>query len=500
MNRTTKINYLLWGILISLVVLRFFHLGNDVDNPHAWRQYDTKQYIEGYYYDNADFLEPTVCWMGQHKTLLLEFPLPEYAVAQLFKIFGPNLIVARLFFLTFFVLALLYFYKSLRILFNNKIPELATLFAGIVPLSLFYSRAIHIDFFAISFAMAMLYFAMKAIREKHFYSLLISVACGTIGLLTKAPYTFYLALPILYFAYAEGRMKWFLSRAPLYLIAVFSLFMWIQYSKSVNAKIPDWQFIPNFNKFTDMSYWYFGTMQQRYVLENWSLLGERIYTEILGAIGAIIGLVGVLFYRKSDAYKWSWFLLLGTVIYVCIFFNLNIKHNYYQLPFTFPLAVFMAMGTHWISNRLANNKRSGNVLTLIISGLIIFQSFQFAETNYYSVHRESKKVAAEIKQFSSRDDGIIVCYGGLTPQCPLILQEAQRYGWSIPIKDFTPEIAYQLYKDAGATKLAIYQYGYFPEGAMRSFYEYMTVKKSVQVTEDGMVLYMCELDISPRNE
>jgi len=497
LNRSAKINYLFWGILIFLVILRVFHLGNEVDDPHAWRQYDTKQYIEGYYYDDADFLEPTVCWMGQHKTLLLEFPLPEYAVAQLFKIFGPHLVVARLFFLLFFGLALLYFYKSLRILFNNKVPELATLLAGIVPLSLFYSRAIHIDFFAISFAMAMLYFAMKAIREKHFYALIVSVACGTIGLLTKAPYTFYFALPILYFAYSEGRMKWFIYRAPLYLIAVVSLFVWIQYSKSVNSQIPDWQFIPNFNKFRDMSYWYFGTMQQRYVVDNWTLLGERLYSEVLGSVGAIIGAVGVIFYRKSVAYKWSLLLLLGTIIYVCIFFNLNVKHNYYQLPFIFPMALFMAMGVHWISDRFANDEISGKVLTMIISGLIVFQSIQFAESNYYSVHRESKKVAEEIKKFSSRDDGIIVCYGGLTPQCPLILQEAQRYGWSIPVVDFTPEIACQLYEDAGATQLAIYYYGYFPEGGMRSFYEFMKVKKSVQITEDGMVLYLCELNMEP---
>ncbi|MCR9173832.1 MAG: glycosyltransferase family 39 protein [bacterium] len=490
--------YVLYGIVAFLVILRFFHLDSEVDDPHAWRQYDTKQYIEGYYYDDVPFLEPTVCWMGQHKTLILEFPLPEYMVAQLFKVFGPNLVVARLFFLTFFVLAILYFYKSLRLVFDNYVPELATFFAGVVPLSLFYSRAIHIDFFVISLGMSMLYFSMKAIRNQHFASLLIAVACGSLGMLIKAPYIFYLALPILFFAYTEGRFKWLIIRAPLFLISGILLFFWIQYSHRVNAQIPDWDYIPNFNKFTDMSYWYFGTLQQRSVGNNWILIGERIFDEILRAAGTFLAIIGLLFYRKNAAFKWSFLLLLGTILYVVIFFNLNVKHNYYQLPFVLCCALFMAMGVQWTVDRLPSTKASKNVLLFLLPALVLFEGMQYAETNYYTKHTESRKVAEEIRKFTDRDDGVIVCYGGLTPQCPLILQEAQRYGWSIPINDFTPEIAHKLYKEGRATKFAIYIGGYFPEGDLRSFYEYMIVKKSVQITDEGMVLYMCDLDFSQR--
>lgn len=498
--RSIKINYTLWGILIFLVVLRFFHLTETVDDPHAWRQYDTKQYIEGYYYDNAPFLEPTVCWMGQHKTLVLEFPLPEFLVAQLFKVFGPSLIIARLFFLTFFVLALLFFYKSLRLIFENSVPELATLFAGIVPLSLFYSRAIHIDFFAVSLAMGMLYFAMKAIRNQHLPSLLIALTVGSLGLLIKAPYVFYLALPILYFAYSEGRFKWFLFRSPLFLLSGILLYAWVRYSHNVNTQIPDWDFIPNFNKFTDMSYWYFGNMHQRLLGSNWMLIGERIYSEVLSVTGTILFLTGLIFTRKSAHYKWSLLLLVGTIIYVCIFFNLNVMHNYYQIPFTLCCAVFMAMGVQWILDNLSENTTSRFALLSVLLGLVFFESMQYSESNYYKTHKETRKVAQAIREFTDRDDAVIVCYGGLTPQCPLILQEAGRYGWSIPVQDFTPELAVKLYQEAGANTFAVYQYGYFEEGPLRGFYEYMTVKKSVQITDEGMVLYLCELDIEPRSE
>ncbi len=493
--RFAKINYTLWGILLFLVLLRFFHLTDSVDDPHAWRQYDTKQYIEGYYYDDAPFLEPSVCWMGQHKTLVLEFPLPEYMVAQLFKVFGPNLIVARLFFLLFFALALLYFYKSLRFIFDNSIPEIATIFAGIVPLSLFYSRAIHIDFFVIALAMGMLYFSMKAIRNKHLYSLLIALALGTLGLLIKAPYVFYLALPILYFAYAEKQFKWFIYRSPLFLISGILLYFWVRYSHSVNAQIPNWDFIPNFNKFTDMSYWYFGNTHQRLQGKNWLLVAERIYSEVLSSSGAFLFLIGIVFSRKTSNYKWSLWLLLGTILYVCIFFNLNVMHDYYQIPFTLCCAVFMAMGVQWLIDHLTETKSSRWALLVVLIGLVSFQSVQYSETNFYKRHKETRKVAKAIQEFTTREDAVIVCYGGLTPQCPLILQEAGRYGWSIPVRDFTPELAVKLYEEGGATTFAIYYFGYFEEGPLRSFYEYMKVKKSVQITDEGMVLYLCELDM-----
>lgn len=491
-----KRQLIIWGIIASLVLLRFFHLGEKVDDPHAWRQYDTKQYIEGYYYDNVPFLEPTVCWMGQHKTLILEFPLPEYLVAQIFKITGPSLIVTRLFFLLFFALALLYFHKALRLIFDNYVPELAALVAGIVPLSLFYSRAIHIDFFVIALAMAMLYFIMKFIRSGNWWHLLIGFLCGSLGLLIKAPYVFYLALPILYFAYSEGKLKWFLIRSPIFLISGCFLFIWIQYSKSTNAQIPDWTFIPNFNKFTDMSYWYFGTWHQRTVGANWTLVFERIYTEISGVLGTLLLLAGIIFSRKNKSYWWSIALLLGTLLYLLIFFNLNVIHNYYQLPFVMSCSLFVAMGIQWIYNRLTIYKSIKYASLLLLPALISFQSIRYAELNYYETNKETQKVAQAIKDFSTREDAIIVCYGGLTPQCPLILQEAGRYGWSIPIHDFSPELAYKLYQEAGATQFAVYVHGYFPEGQLRSFYEFMKIKKSVQIT-DEMVLYLCVLDLEP---
>lgn len=491
-----KIDYRLPSIITILVLVRLIHLSGPIDSPHAWRQYDTKQYIEGYYYDDAPFLEPTVCWMGGHKTLILEFPLPEYMVAQLYKIFGPEIPVARLFFLLFFALAMVYFYKTLRLLFSDWVPEIAVLITGMMPLSLYYSRAVHIDFFAIAFSMGMLYFTMKALRNKHFKSLIIASSCAIIAFLVKAPYAFYLALPILVFAYQEKAFKWFLQRAVIFLPSLLLLFVWVKYTKAINAQVPDWDFIPNFNKFIEMWYWYFGTIEQRSYWQTWFLIFERVQTEILGITGLIFMLVGAFFYKKTKQYWWTISLLGGTLVYMAIFFNLNLVHDYYQLPFTLCCGILIAMGIQKTTQFFSLKGTTPLVFTALLVLLISAESVMHAEENYYVKNHYVKKISEELRLFSSRKDLVVISYGGLTPQCPLLLQPAGRYGWSIPAKDFKPGLAVQLWKDAGATKLAIVYGGYF-EGELQIFYEAMPNKKSVLLDDQGLVLYMCDLEFNP---
>jgi 4-amino-4-deoxy-L-arabinose transferase-like glycosyltransferase len=486
--------YRIWVILLFLGVLRIFHLGEAVDKPHSWRQFDTLQYIEGYYYDEAPFLEPSVCWMGGHKTLILEFPLPEYLVAKLYSVFGPHLLVARLFFLFFFLLSAYFLFKSLKVVFSDsRVPELATLIYGILPLSLYYSRAIHIDFFVFAFAFGALYFALRAIQERRLYFLLLSCALTCVGFVVKAPYFFFLIPPILVFAVQRKALRWLSWRAMLFSVPLFLLFLWTVYTKTVNGRVPDWSVIPNFNRFTEMWYWYFGIWEQRMHPGNWLVIGERIFYEIFGWTGALLGLLGLVILRKSKEGWWTLSLLFGSVLYLLVFFNLNFIHNYYQLPFVLVAAVLSAMGIEYLVQRLPQNSISvKNALVATACVLLFVESLTFAERNYYTEDTEFARIANEIRKHTSREDLVIVCHGGLTPQCPLILQPAGRYGWSIPLHDVTPAMIYALYRDAGASHLAVVHSGYFG-GEFQIFFEAMEDKIGIPLDDKGMALYMCRL-------
>lgn len=482
----------IWFILVLIASLRMFHMNDQVDQPHAWRQYDTKQYIDSYYFDQVDFLEPSVCWMGGYKTLLLEFPLPEYLVAKLYSVFGADLTVARIFFVFFFLCSVYFLYKSLQFVFvESKVPEMAALIYGILPLGLFYSRAIHIDFFVLAFAFGSLYFIMRAIIRRNFWSLLLACGLTSVGVVIKSPYFLFLIPPILTFAYKQKAITWFLMRAWIFIIPLGLLVTWITYSKHVNGLTPDWSFIKNYNQFTEMWYWYFGIWEQRVELINWITVGDRIFMEIIGWSGAFFGLIGLIAWGKRWEGLWTLSLLAGTFIYVFVFFNLNIIHNYYQLPILLVASVLIAMGIASVRKWL-DGKILGTLAAIIAIIVVGIESIHYAESNYYTVGTEFENIAVQIQKNTAKEDLIIVCDGGLSPQCPLILQPAGRFGWSIPIHDITPAIIHRLYKEAGATHLAVVYNGYFT-GEFQMFFEAMEDKIGIPLDDEGTALYMCRL-------
>lgn len=479
--------YKIHFLVAFIVAFRFFHFGNEIDRPHAWRQYDTKQYIDSFYYDDVPFHKPSVCWMGGHETLILEFPLPEYLIAKMYHVFGNDLWIARLFILIFFTIGLYYLYAALKLLYKNNIPEITVFLYGFAPLSLFFSRAIHIDFFVLAFSFGMMFHLMKAIKESSNLHLLLSLAFSCIAFLVKAPYAFFLAIPILVYAFHLKKLKWLLLRSALFVIPIILLFLWNSHSKAVNSQIPNWDMIPNFNKFDNMWYWYFGTIDQRLQLSNWTNILSRIKDEILGISGLILLGYGLLFHKKNFTYLWALSFLFGALVYLVIFFNLNNIHNYYQIPFIAPLALLLAMSISTLVEKYAFK-----MLWLIIPIIIILEHIAYSEANYYSKNEDFTKIARIIRENSDEDDLIIVSVGGLTPQCPLILNEAQRKGWSIPTQDLSPKLAYYLYKNGDADKIAILYGGYF-EGEFRYFFESMENKKGIPIDEKGTVLYICDL-------
>jgi hypothetical protein len=159
--------YLFVFLIAVSILLRFFHFGELIDEPHSWRQCDTANYIWDFYKNGIDLFHPSVCWMGSYKTVLFEFPLPEALCAFLYHLFGPYHVIARVFFLFFFLIGVYYFYKILLVYLDHLTAQIAVLIYTLLPLSIFYSRAVHIDFFALSFAFAMFYYYSPGIREKN---------------------------------------------------------------------------------------------------------------------------------------------------------------------------------------------------------------------------------------------------------------------------------------------------------------------------------------------
>uniref|UniRef100_UPI0025CE9B3E ArnT family glycosyltransferase n=1 Tax=Algoriphagus sp. TaxID=1872435 RepID=UPI0025CE9B3E len=199
-----------YGLVFLLIAVRFFHLGKQIDQPHDWRQCDTAYYIQDFYENGIDLLYPAVCWMGNSDTLALEFPLPEAVVAVGYNLFGESIPLARICFLVFFLGAVYYLYKIVRLLSNVSMARIATLVYLSLPLSFFYSRAVHIDFSVIFLAHAMVYYFFRGIDNRNGWYVLLSGAITTLAFLIKIPYAFYWFLPMSMYVIERKAFRWVL--------------------------------------------------------------------------------------------------------------------------------------------------------------------------------------------------------------------------------------------------------------------------------------------------
>ncbi len=407
-----------------LLAVRLFHLGSDIDLPHDWRQCDTAFYIWDFFKNGIDLFHPAVCWMGGHGTLILEFPLPEAVVAMAYQWFGESLVLARLIFLAFFCGAVYFFYRCIALLFDQQLAQLSTLAYLCLPLGLFYSRAIHIDFSALLFAHAMFYYYLKGIKASNYYYLLFSSLVAIPAFLIKAPYVFYLALPMLGFAISEKRFLWVLKGAVCFALPIIAFISWQQHATALNAAAPDWNYILHYRKFDNNSSWYFGNLSMRFSLYRWWILFQRGLFEVVGLGGALFFLWGLWVIRKLQVSSVVIGWLAGLIIYLLIFFNLNFIHNYYQLPLLTPAALLIAHGLRQLYNWKA---------TWLLPALIFLFLLNIvdSESRYYTLAEDEIEIGQQIRAHTPEEALVIVTYKKMDCRNPKILYRARRRGWSI---------------------------------------------------------------------
>lgn len=463
---------ILLGVLVGI---RFLHFGELVDEPHSWRQCDTANYIWSFYQDGIDLAHPSVCWMGGHKTTILEFPLPEAIIAVFYKILGPNLIWARLVFLFIFLGGVYYFYKIIELFAGGELAKWSTLLYLAFPLGIYYSRAIHVDFSAIMLGHYMLFQFMKGIEQSTWWRILLGGLLGGIGFMIKAPYLFYLALPLLAWIFHQKKWRFVFRHSYLFVLPLVIFIPWQMHVHAVNNAAPDWDFIPHYRKFVNMWGWYFGAWEMREMPVHWLSIYGHVHYEILAYWGLPPVILGFLLRPLSFKYNFIRLWLLGALLYVLIFFNLNFVHNYYQLPLLAPLALGLGVVLLEFRKILAivlPRLAPWMVWTLLL--VFSFRCYQLTEgvnpkpaeefffSDYYRLPPVPIKAGAAIRKHTSKEDLVIVSYGGLDCRTPLILYRARRNGWSIPQATLTPEMMEELRK-VGATTLAAIPLGPLPE-------------------------------------
>jgi hypothetical protein len=281
------------------------------------------------------------------------------------------------------------------------------------------------------------------------------LGAGVLAFLVKAPYVFYLVLPLAVIVLARFNWRWALALGTVVGVCFAIFGLWRLHADAVNAQIPDLSFLPHWYPFINRGWWYYGTLAQRLSVSTWleflyalpirSLLGEPALWLVM--IGMAIALFG---HRQALATK-LFFLAwtAGIAAYVLIFFNLNLIMNYYQIPMLAIWAYYIAIGIDFA-------RTQSRLAALALCGALIVSFVPIARSHYFWQVPDVHAAGAVIKDATPSNALVVAVDPKVsTYDYPCALYMADRFGWSVNPAWMNAEIVTKLAAQ-GATHVAIH--------------------------------------------
>jgi hypothetical protein len=171
----------------------------------------------------------------------------------------------------------------------------------------------------------------------------------------------------------------------------------------------------------------------------------------------ILFIAGLILYLRREIQQkpFASFWLCGTFLYLLLFFSLNVRHDYYQLPFLALISFFIAEPLTFLAVVLRSLRLRTAIVSLLM-GLLLWQSLQICSAFYYRIDW-GRVIAGNIIQNNSQQQDLIIA---ATPESdvrdPRLLYASRRHGFSIDAKSLTSDLLRKL-QENGARYVAILQ-------------------------------------------
>ena len=162
-----KDRLLLIFILSLILVLRITYISNSpYEQGENWRQSDTESIARNFLEDKFNIFYPQFNYDGPLPNYVqLEFQITTFIIAILYKFFGYNYIFARAVPLCFFMGSGIFLYLIGRMFYSKEQAYIVLVIYGILPINIYFSRAIMPESAALFFYLAAYYYFLKWIKE-----------------------------------------------------------------------------------------------------------------------------------------------------------------------------------------------------------------------------------------------------------------------------------------------------------------------------------------------
>lgn len=372
--KTHKKQLVILAIVVVSVLMHFPHFSKDIIDVHAWRQTQTQSNIEFFYKSDMDIFNPrrNVMRLNGDNVFRMEFPLMQWLVAWVYKIFGDHLIITRI---SMFIIGLLStwgIYKLVKALFKKENTALVAAWAlTFSPCFYYYTLNPLPDNMALCTSIWGIAAFFQWYNYKKRYSLFLSGIFLSIAALCKLPFIVYYIIPIIYFIneilLAKGLKKdTFYNALLLFSFSILPV-AWYLYV------IPGWgdNMIVQ-GMFNNETPW---LRILDYAQHN--LISTM--PELLVNYGSLaFFLAGFYFLYKNKKHKgFKFTLLLWWGILVLLYFTFEINaiakvHDYYLFPFIPLLFVIVAYGAQ---NLIESKQKALKYISFLLLFLLPFTCY-----------------------------------------------------------------------------------------------------------------------------
>ena len=410
-------DFSVWPIVFIGLLMRLVNIDAPVLGVHSWRQADTASIARNFLSNNLIFWQPQVNWSGSTDGLVeCEFPLYQYLVAYLYKLFGVNEIYARGLSVIFGCLSIIFLFRLIKRVFDVQVAWWGSLFYSILPVCVFYSRTIQPESLMMFLGIFSLERWLAFVDDHNKKNLFFSWIAFTIAVLIKVLPLFWIGIPILII----GFQKSLILKHRLYIYPILTIlicFLWYSYAYKIG-------------KTTGISFGLWGSDTDRY---SWSILLEsRYYFDLIFRIlfrnFLLIGFPLIILSIKLVGLNNIFSIGICTVLLTGLISPVSFGvHEYYQLPLMIFSCPLMGLGFVRFKNIFVRNK----VFINVFISLLCFLSLTMLKIDYWDLENPNNQpvwhTADLVKNNTNSSDLIISVTGG----DPTLLYLSDRNGWLI---------------------------------------------------------------------
>ncbi len=371
--------------LLAFVILLFFvnaynlTLLNRSSITHQWRQNDCLSITKNYYEEGMDFFHPKIHFQANKDgSAVSEFPILNYTVACLWKIFGEHEFIYKLLEYFIFILSIFFLFNSLL---RSKASFLFSFFCVSFfltsPMLVYYSFNFIADVPALSLAIigfCLLYSFYETRFVKYFYWCLF---VSTLAVLIKASAVMPFALLLFFSVIDVFNLNKFFKTEKLFtkkilplsfiLLAVILIVSWYKYAVYYNGDSSNGVFL-----LTVLPIW---EMPEAAIIYNFQALCNILFPIFLSKPMFFLFFSAVIFvyanFKKLNVFlKYSFvFATLFFVFYVLFFFQVFTVHDYYlNNLMIFPVITCLSVGYIVFNNELkiVTDKRFFKAFVIVV--------------------------------------------------------------------------------------------------------------------------------------